>query len=224
MAHARILAIAWKSLRKLTPVDIKPEHSNDSFAELIRPLLAREKEVLEFETVHRRKDGSLYDAEIHLQLMELDGAPCFVAIVLDNSHRKLAEAALRIQQRAVESASSGIIVTDAQQDDNPIIMANPAMLELTGYSLEEVIGRNCRFLQGDDVDQEGIRELRDAVRDGRECRVLLRNYRKDGTMFWNDLRIAPVRDEHDEVTHFVGILTDVTDRRRGEEEIGEIGC
>ncbi len=151
--------------------------------------------------------------------MELDGAPCFVAIVLDNSRRKLAEAALRIQQRAVESASSGIIVTDHRQDDNPIIMANPAMLELTGYSPEEVIGRNCRFLQGDDVDQEGVRELRDAVHDGRECRVLLRNYRKDGSMFWNDLRISPVRDEHGEVTHFVGIQTDVTERRRGEQEL-----
>ncbi len=151
--------------------------------------------------------------------MELDAAPCFVAIVLDNTQRKLAEKALRIQQRAVEAVSTGIIVTDAQQEDHPIIMANPAMLELTGYSAEEVIGRNCRFLQGNDTDQPGIKELKAAVRDGRECRVLLRNYRKDGSMFWNDLRIAPVRDEHDEVTHFVGIQTDVTDRRRSEEEM-----
>jgi two-component system sensor kinase FixL len=213
------LGYRMEELAQLTPVDIKPDHSNDSFAELIRPLLAGEKEVLEFETVHCRKDGSQYDAEIHLQLMKLDGAPCFVAIVLDNTRRKLAEKALRIQQRAVESASSGIIVTDARQDDNPIIMANPAMMELTGYSLDEVIGRNCRFLQGDEVDQEGIRELRDAVQEGRECRVLLRNYRKDGSMFWNDLRISPVRDENDEVTHFVGIQTDVTERRRGEQEL-----
>lgn len=213
------LGYSMDELAQLTPVDIKPEHSKESFAELIRPLVAEEKEVLEFEAVHRRKDGSQYNVEIHLQLMRLDGAPCFVAIVLDTTSRKRAEKSLRIQQRAVEAASSGIIVTDARQNDNPIVMANPAMLELTGYTLDEVIGRNFGFLQGDDVEQQGIAELTDAVHSGRECRVVLRHYRKDGSMFWSDLRIAPVRDEQNLVTHFVGILTDVTERRRGEQEL-----
>lgn len=213
------LGYTMDELAKLTPVDLKPEHSNDSFAALIRPLLEKETEVLEFEAIHQRKDGSRYDVEIHLQLMELEGTPCFVAIVLDTTPRKLAEEALRVQQRAVEAASSGILVTDARVDDHPIITANPAMLELTGYSFDEVIGRNCRFLQGDDRDQEGIKQIRESLAAGQECRVVLRNYRKDGSMFWNDLRVSPVRDEYGEVTHFVGIQTDITERRRGEQEL-----
>lgn len=213
------LGYSMEELEQLTPLDLKPEHSKESLQELIRPLVAQEKEVIEFETMHRRKDGTEYNVEIHLQLMKLDGSPCFVAIVLDTTDRKRAEKSLRIQQRAVEAASSGIVVTDARQPDHPIVMANPAMLELTGYSLDELIGRSFAFLHGDGVDSPEIDQLTAAVEAGRECRVVLPHYRKDGTMFWSDLRIAPVRDEHDVVTHFVGILTDVTDRRRDEQEL-----
>jgi diguanylate cyclase (GGDEF)-like protein/PAS domain S-box-containing protein len=90
---------------------------------------------------------------------------------------------------------------------------------MTGYSSEEVLGRNCRFLQGSDDDQAALIEVRDAVREGRDCQVLLRNYRKDGTLFWNELRLSPVHDERGELVNFVGVQNDVTERKLAEEEL-----
>ena len=79
--------------------------------------------------------------------------------------------------------------------------------------MEEAIGRNCRFLQGKDRDQPALQELRAALREGRGCRVVVRNYRKDGTLFWQEPSISPVRDEHGRLTHFVGVQDDVTERK-----------
>jgi PAS domain S-box-containing protein len=92
---------------------------------------------------------------------------------------------------------------------------------MTGYALEEVLGRNCRFLQGEDTDQPGLSLIRDALRDRRECVSVLKNYRKDGTPFWNELSLSPIRNREGEVTHFVGIQTDVTARVEFEAALRE---
>lgn len=110
----------------------------------------------------------------------------------------------------VEASPASTILVDARQPDLPVVYVNPAFETLTGYPREEIIGRNCRFLQGDDRDQEGLKTLRAALRDGEACTVTLRNYRKDGSMFWNQLRVAPLRDEQGQVTHFIGIQDDIT--------------
>ncbi|CAN5529938.1 hypothetical protein BH24GEM3_BH24GEM3_26550 [soil metagenome] len=130
-----------------------------------------------------------------------------------------AEETLRLRDRAMAASTNGIILTDASDPTNPIIYVNPAFEQISGYSREEVIGRNCRFLQGEDRDQPEIQQLRSAIREGRACDVVLRNYRKDGSLFWNDLRVAPVLDEQGRITHFVGIQQDVTERRQAEEEL-----
>ena len=122
----------------------------------------------------------------------------------------------------LEAASSGILITDPTRVDNPIVTCNRAFLEITGYSAEEVVGANCRFLQRDDRDQDAIAELREAVADGKKCRVLLRNYRKDGIMFWNELQVSPVRDDQGRVTHFVGILADVTQREKKQNALNQV--
>ena len=124
-----------------------------------------------------------------------------------------------VLERAITSARNGVLITDANQPDNPIVYANPAFERITGYSAEEVIGRNCRFLQGADRDQPALDEVRTAIREGRECRVDVRNYRKDGTLFWQELSISPVRDETGNVTHFVGIQDDVTERKLAEARL-----
>lgn len=131
------------------------------------------------------------------------------------------EEVLRLRDRAIAATPNGVIITDATQPDNPVIYVNPAFEEITGYSAEETLGRNCRFLQGEDRDQPGLQEIRDAVREGRSCTAMLRNIRKDGTPFWSELSIAPVRDEAGELTHFVGIQLDVTSRKRVQDDLVE---
>src|SRR5215208_2249217 len=124
----------------------------------------------------------------------------------------------RLLSRAVAASSNGIVITDPKVPDNPIVYVNPAFEEISGYTAEEVRGRNCRFLQGDYREQPVLDELREALTEGRECRVVLRNYRKDGTPFWNELYVSPVHDEDGRLTNFVGVQNDVTERRRIEEE------
>jgi PAS domain S-box-containing protein len=132
--------------------------------------------------------------------------------------RPASEEMRRLLGRAVAASSNGIVITDPKVPDNPIVYVNPAFEEISGYTAEEVRGRNCRFLQGDYREQPALHELREALTEGRECRVVLRNYRKDGTPFWNELYVSPVHDEDGHLTNFVGVQNDVTERRRIEEE------
>jgi diguanylate cyclase (GGDEF)-like protein/PAS domain S-box-containing protein len=126
---------------------------------------------------------------------------------------------LQMMERAIESCSNGIAITDATLADNPIIYVNPSFERITGYRRDELIGRNGRFLQGTDRDTAAAKQLRIAIEEGRECQVILRNFRKDGTPFWHELSIAPVYNSRRHLTHFIGVQTDITDRQRSEEEL-----
>jgi len=127
----------------------------------------------------------------------------------------------RTQLRALEAEPTGILITDATLPDMPIIYANPAFERITGYRRQDVLGRNCRFLQGTDRHQSPLAEVRAAINLGRETRVVLRNYRKNGALFWNELTIAPVRDADGRLTHFIGIQQDVTERIAAEHALRE---
>jgi PAS domain S-box-containing protein len=104
----------------------------------------------------------------------------------------------------------GMVITDAAREDNPIVYCNPGFERLTGYTADEVIGRNCRFLQGPDTDRGELAKLRAALSDREPCSVVLRNYRKDRTPFWNALNTTPLADSSGRITHFVGVQTDIT--------------
>lgn len=134
--------------------------------------------------------------------------------------RRTAAENLRLAQ-AVIAASDGIIITDPNQDDNPIIYANPAFSRITGYSAQEVCGRNCRFLQGPETDPKTVLQIRQAIAQQREIKTTLLNYRKDGQLFWNELKISPVFSEQKVLLYFVGTQTDVTERRQSEQKIRE---
>jgi PAS domain S-box-containing protein len=129
---------------------------------------------------------------------------------------------LRLLERAVTAGTNAIVITDPNLPDDPLVYVNPAFEETTGYAAEEALGRNCRFLQGEDRDQPAVEELRRAVREGRHCTVVLRNYRKDGSLFWNELSIYPMRDEEGRVINFVGVQNDITERIRTEEALSEM--
>jgi PAS domain S-box-containing protein len=131
--------------------------------------------------------------------------------------RQSSEELRRLLDRAVAASSNGIIITDPKLPDNPIVYVNPAFEKTTGYPMEEALGRNCRFLQGEDRDQRALEELRACIRAGHECRVVLRNYRRDGTRFWNELYVSPVHDDAGNITNFVGVQNDVTESKQTEE-------
>jgi PAS domain S-box-containing protein len=125
-------------------------------------------------------------------------------------------------ERAVTASTNSIVITDPNLPDDPLVYVNPAFEETTGYAADDALGRNCRFLQEQDRDQPALAELRSAVSEGRQCTVVLKNYRKDGTLFYNELSIYPVRDEEGRVANFVGVQNDITERVRTEEILAEI--
>lgn len=123
-----------------------------------------------------------------------------------------AEANLRLFAAAVDAASNGIVITDHLERDYPIIYCNAAFEQMTGYSQPDIIGHNCRLLQGDDRDQKGRQLIKAALSKGEGCQVEMRNYKKDGTLFWNELVLSPVKDSEGIVTHYIGVQNDITRR------------
>ncbi|MET0963534.1 MAG: EAL domain-containing protein [Noviherbaspirillum sp.] len=126
---------------------------------------------------------------------------------------------LRLHQRSVEASANAMVIASANAPDFCIEYVNPAFERITGYSAAEAIGRSCKFLQGGDHAQEGLNEIRSALREQRAGNAVLRNYRKDGTPFWNHLYIAPVADAGGTVTHFVASQYDITETRNYQEAL-----
>ncbi len=118
----------------------------------------------------------------------------------------------------VNSIPSGVTISDARLPDNPLIYCNPGFTSITGYNLDDIRGKNCRFLTGPDSDPDARRKLRDGIADGLRVHVEIRNYRKDGEEFWNDLSVFPVRAADGSITHFVGVQVDASERREAREE------
>ena len=122
---------------------------------------------------------------------------------------------------AIRATRMAMIVTDATQADNPIIFANDAFVKLTGYARDEVIGRNCRFLQGPDTDPKAVEAIRTAIAAGGDIAVDLLNYRKDGSTFWNALYLSPVRNDAGQIVYFFGSQLDATDKKATELSLRE---
>lgn len=139
-----------------------------------------------------------------------------VITFLDVTRLEQREVELRLRDRAVNSIQSGIVITDATNADQPIIYVNRGFEQMTGYTAAEVVGKNCRFLQGERTDPAAVGQIREALRQRQDCTVTLQNYRRDGTSFWNELRLAMVEDEQGGVTHFVGVQHDVTEQIQSE--------
>ncbi|NBD37486.1 MAG: PAS domain S-box protein [Verrucomicrobia bacterium] len=168
-------------------------------------------------TFLQRADGHQVPAEFSLRPFTENGRTLLLGTFEDISERMRALQDIQLRNIAIANVQSGVTIADARQPDLPLIYVNPGFQKMTGYSAKEAIGRSCRFLQGQDRNQPPLEELRDALRKGEACVVQLRNYRKDGSLFYNELHISPVRNELGELTHFVGIQLDVTDRVRANE-------
>jgi diguanylate cyclase (GGDEF)-like protein/PAS domain S-box-containing protein len=182
-------------------------------------ILLREGGVLER---HRRRDSEQIIVEMLSNSMAINQRPIQVLTLTDVTTQVDNSRQLRLFKRSIESSSNGIIITDARQDDLPIIYTNAAFEKITGYSADDVLGRNCRFLQGDDFDlsnEEGLANIRRGLAKAVDVSVVLRNYRKDGTPFWNDLYISPILNDDGELTHFIGVQNDISERKSAEHKL-----
>jgi len=166
-------------------------------------------------TTFVRKRGDELDIE-HTLSYTADGS---LICTLSPQAADAAAPNLSVKEQAIDEAPVGILLTDPHQDDNPIIYANDEFTDLTGYEKREIVGRNCRFLQGEATEDEPVQRLRTAIDNREPVTVELRNYRKDGTEFWNRVRVAPLFDDDGEVDLFVGFQDDVTDRKRYEQQL-----
>ncbi|MGY4690636.1 PAS domain-containing protein [Salibacterium sp. K-3] len=130
-------------------------------------------------------------------------------------------ASMDLLMKALDAVSAGVIITDPDQKDNPIIYANDGFSQLTGYEADGIIGRNCRFLQGEKTSETELDVIRRAIKDHTSAGVQLINYRKDGSPFWNDLHIDPVYIEEENKHYFVGVQKDITKQRAAEEKVDD---
>src|SRR3984957_10056540 len=126
-----------------------------------------------------------------------------------------------LYRRLVETSPEGVVLVDAQHPEHPVIYANSGFEALTGYSSAQLLGRNLRFLQSEDREQDGRHRLREALGRGESCRVLLRNYRKDGTLFWNEMTVLPLLGADGRVTHFAGHHRDAGERLRIDPKLAK---
>ena len=163
-------------------------------------------------------------------LLHLPQSPALITAQLSvilYSHRAFAQRyqsaldELSLNRRIFRSVTSGITVADATHPDFPLTYVNPAFEVMTGFTLEEVQGKNCRFLQKEERDQPALASIREAIQTRQETVAVLRNFRKDGTPFWNELSLSPIRNRDGQVTHFVGIQNDVTARVEFEAALRE---
>jgi diguanylate cyclase (GGDEF)-like protein/PAS domain S-box-containing protein len=199
----------WETLRS------SPENTVVS----LEGLILREGSTLEH---HQTRDGQHLFVEVLSEEIVVNHHNLILRMLTDMTAQITNSRKLRLLQRCIESSSNGIVICDAQMPDIPIVYVNPTFERITGYTREEALGRNCRFLQGSERDADNelaCSEIRDALSKGRDASSVLRNYRKDGTPFWNDLYLSPIRSDAGHITHFVGIQNDISERKSVESEL-----
>ena len=197
-----------------------PDELSNDFAEMIERL-RRDKRIEAFETVRLHKDGRHIGVALTVTPITDEEGHVIGAtqIARDLTERKGLEASLRLRQQVLDEVAQGIIFTDPRQLDNPITYVNPAFEQITGYRAVDVLGKNCRLLYGPGTDPAAVTEIQRALEECRPCAVELLNYRAEGTSFWNLVSIAPLHDDKGQVTHFVWVQTDVSQRRMLEEQV-----
>jgi PAS domain S-box-containing protein len=172
------------------------------------------------EDIFWRADGSTIPVEYRAHPIRRDGKSLGAVVTfVDIAPKRRAETEMRLRERALKAIAQGVFITDPGRSDEPIIYVNAAFERLTGYSQADASGRNIEFLRGPDTDPRAIKELLAAFRERREASVMMLSYRKDGSTFWDALNIAPVEGLDGRVTHFVGVVTDISKPKQDVEQL-----
>ncbi|SIS41395.1 EAL domain-containing protein [Neptunomonas antarctica] len=211
-AHHRILGYEPEELvgKYIWDICFRPEEIARTKSRLAK-LQADRPAPYVIETTKSTKQGSPVDIRINWcyqydQQGKLSG---LLSVITDITQQNIIKNELLIKDRAVRSTEDGVVISSAQ-GDWPIIYANPAIEQMTGYCQEELLGRNCRFLQNNDRNQPPLGIIRNALEKGHSCSVELRNYKKNGQLFWVRISISPVYNDAGVLTHFIGIQRDIT--------------
>lgn len=203
----------------MTILDIRPE---EEFEEVIQSVNIKDLGVFYAGVyTHKKRNNELIKVEIIRHEINYEGKRAKLVMVIDVTEKLSLEKELILNKKVVESSMEGIIITDPNINDNPIIFCNQRFIEMIGYSKEEIIGKNCRFLQGPDTTKESIETLKQAIKNYEDYDGEILNYKKDGTPFWNNLRITHIKNQAGVVTHFVGIQNDITEKKTAEILLNE---
>ena len=200
-------------------LSIKDLHPPEDVPALVERLSDRTAPLAQGSWRHVRKDGTLIDVEVAAHPLMWGDRPAWHGVITDVTARKRAEADLRLRERVIEGMSQGLLIADATRPDRPVIYVNRGFERITGYAAAEMLGRNPRVLQGPETDPASAQKIKAALAAGEPTSVEILNYRKDGTTYWNQLSITPIRDENGRLTHFVGLQSDITGRRRLEDQL-----
>ena len=216
------LGYSQKELSALTPFDIKPELDEQQFEALIAPLRKGERELLIFETVHQRKDGTLYQVEVRLQLAAEESPPVFIAIILDITARKQAEAALRESEQRyhalARAAPVGIFRTDLE---GHCVYVNECWQDLAGMKQDEALGDGWAAALHPEDRKRVFDEWYAAAQAQRAFRSECRFQRPDGSVTWLLAQAEAERDAEGRVTGYVGTVTDIDARKQAEMEVAQ---
>lgn len=217
---ADMLGLPRRTLNKgVTPLPMFLDGaSRETFRDHLR-LLKREDGMQACELKLLRENQS--SSDIRMQSVPSFTEPdsqIILSTLTDISDIKRAEAQLELKDRAMEASTNGIVLADYTKPDMPLSYVNRGFCQMTGYTRAEVIGRNCRFLQGAMSDQPSLKTLRAAIKSGEPCTVTLKNFRKNGDMFWNELHLSPIKDSCGRITNYIGVQMDVTERKLLQEQ------
>ena len=205
----RVTEMTAAELERVHVPHLFSEPERTRIAESLRAVLDENQEaVVEADFVSR--SGKLTRFLMSGTRIACQGEYYVCGMGLDMTRRHEQETLLRLRERALHAASNGIVISRCAGKDNPIEYVNPAFERITGYSAQEVMGRDSRFMAAPGLDQDARTQLREAICERREANVIFRNLRKDGALFWNELTITPVHDDDGMVTHYIGVINDVT--------------
>lgn len=207
-AFEHTLGYTQQELLSTSFLDLIHEDDRDSTLQEIQKLKLGQ-DMVRFENRYRCKDGSIRWLSWACPAAHTEDQLLYATARDITAERTLRET-LQLRTSVMDSMHHSLSIAVADTPDWPLIYVNPAFEKLTGYRKEELLGRNARFLQGDDRQQLPLQTMRKAIRDAESCRVLLRNYTRSGTMFWNEITLSPVLNPAGNLTHFVGFHTDVT--------------
>jgi diguanylate cyclase (GGDEF)-like protein/PAS domain S-box-containing protein len=205
----RLTGLAPDELAATRAIDLLDLSQRPQLLEGMRRVFDHGEE-LQLEVEYVSKSGKETPFLLHGTRIRVNGDDYLFGVGVDIAGRRAREQRLRLRERALHAASNGIVITRTAGTDNLIDYVNPAFERITGYPANEAIGRDPRFMAAPGMDASERAQLHDAVAARRSVNVVLRNQRRNGELFWNDLNITPVHDEHGAVTHFIGIINDVT--------------
>lgn len=173
--------------------------------------------VVGFDTEGQRAEGTAFPVALSASCTDIDGELIYIFIVRDTTDAKWAEQELTLRNHALASSSSGVVIVSMMWPNQPVIYANKGFADMTGYDVQEIMGQNLRVLHKHDTDQPELERLRQAIRQGDHCQVVLRNSRKNGSLFHSKVSVSPVRNAEGVLTHYIGIQADITDRVAAEQ-------